>query len=168
MKTFKQIIRLTICLTIVTSCTKDTAIPNFNSGDCGTLTTLPAWTKSLTDNQLIGDWKITKITYGRGNGSTHYFDTIYYPNQVLKLSASGNGTLNLSTPINWTYNTVPNNFPKMTLIKINSLFAFPVNCIYNDSVDTYFQSFSDQRFFVTYGKGINGNWEQGYISFERQ
>jgi hypothetical protein len=121
-------------------------------------------------------WKITKINYMRGNGSTHYFDTIYYPNQVLKLSASSNGTLNSSIPINWTYNTVPSNFPKMTLTKINSLFNFPVNFIHNDSADiyiqsnpdAYFESYPHQRFFVTYGKGLNGNWESGSIQFERQ
>ncbi len=167
---------MTFCLTIVTSCTKDTPISGYNKDRCGTLATLPAWTKTLIDNQLIGDWKITRISYGRSNGSTHNFDTTYYPNQVLKLSASGNGTLNVSIPINWTYNSVTNNFPIMTLTNINSLFNFPVNFIYNNSADmyiqsnpaAYFESYPHQRFFVTYGKGLNGNWEQGFIQFERQ
>jgi hypothetical protein len=175
MKNFRQIIYWTVCLAVIASCTKDTAIPGYNNGDCGTVATLPSWTKTLSDNHLIGDWEITKISYSCGNGSTHYFDTIYYPNQTLKLSTSGSGTLNLSIPINWTYNSVPNNFPKMTLTNINSLFNMPVNFISNNSTDiyiqsnpdAYFESYPHKRFFANFGKGLNGNWEQGSIQFER-
>lgn len=176
MKKYRHIIQLTISLAAFTACSKDNTITNNNDNFCGTVATLPAWTQNVTSNVLVGDWKITEISYGKGSGSTHYFDTTYYPNHVINFSDNGSGTLDFSIPITWGYSTVSNNFPQMTVTNINSLFTFPVNFIYNDSVDlslgsnpgSYFDSYPHQRFFAGYGKGQDGNWEQGSIKFERQ
>ena len=58
---FRQIFYWAICLAVITSCTKNTAILANKNSDCGTVETLPAWTKTLSGNQLIGNWKITTI-----------------------------------------------------------------------------------------------------------
>lgn len=172
MRQIKTILVLILLLTIV-SCKKDSPIVEQNNF-CGTDETTPLlWMQNVTKSDLIGDWKIIQISYSKEKGQTVYFDTTYSLNAPLTLNANGTGMLYSSIPLNWALTIKQRYPPKLTLTNIDTLFHFPVNCIHNDTVDTYMtisppQTLPHTRFSVTVGAGLNGQIEQGYIDFERQ
>jgi len=170
MRHLKYFIVLTILVTIV-GCKK--VSPNIEQNNfCGTEgNTL--WMQTVTNNDLIGNWKIIQISYLKEKGQTAYFDTTYSLNAPLTLNANGTGMLYSSILLNWTLTIKQNYPPKLSLTNIDTLFHFPVNFIQNDTADAYMtisppQTLSHTRFSVTVGKGFDGQTEQGYIDFERQ
>jgi hypothetical protein len=154
----------------VLSCTRDNSAPELVNGLCGTVEDMP-WAQTVTSDSLIGKWSIFGITYSRGAGETHYYDTSYTSGASLTLNANGTGAIN-SSHLNWTFTHPTKSLPTLTITKLDTLFPFKVNFIYNDSIDLYLQSppgtKSKSGFFVSAGKGVNGQWEQSYINLERQ
>ena len=68
--------------------------------------------------------------------------------------------------MNWTFTLPTKGLPILTITKPEILFPFQVNFIYNDSIDLYLQSPPGKinpGFFVSAGKGVNGQWEQSLI-----
>jgi len=157
-------------LTTFISCSKNAPIPGQSGWECGTVADM-TWTQNVSADSLAGNWTIWWINYSRGAGQTHYYDTSYALTAPLTLNANGTGTI-YSIPLNWSLTVSQNNLPKLTITKLDTLFPFQVNFIYNDTADTYLESpphiQSQSRFFVTAGKDYNGRWERTYINFERQ
>jgi hypothetical protein len=155
---------------IVLSCTRDNSAPELVNGLCGTVGDM-AGAQTVTSDSLVGKWSILGITYSRGAGETHYYDTSYTSSASLTLNANGTGVIN-SSPLNWSFTRPPKGLPTLTITKLNMLFPFQVTFIYNDSIDLYLQSPPETKpksgFFVSAGKGVNGQWEQSYINFKRQ
>lgn len=163
MRLLKVFFTLTTLTTII-SCSKDTPVPGQQSGWCGTVADM-TWTQNVTANDLTGNWTIWNIYYGKGTGNTTLYDTAYSPTAPLTLNANGTGTI-YSTPLNWTLTISPNNFPRLTITQLDTLFPFQVGFIYNDTTDIYLQLPPDTRF---YGRAhLNGTpWEYSDISFKR-
>ena len=111
------------------------------------------------------------ISYSKGAGETHFYDTSYVSGTSLTINTNGTRSIN-STPMNWTFTLPTKGLPTLTITKPEILFPFQVNFIYNDSIDLYLQSSPETKsksgFFVSAGKGVNGQWEQTYINFQRQ
>jgi hypothetical protein len=157
-------------MTSLLSCTRDNSTPELENLLCGTVGDM-SWAQTVTSDSLVGKWSILGITYSRGSGETHYYDTSYTSGASLTLNANGTGAIN-SSPLNWSFTHPSHSLPTLTITKLDTLFPFQVNFIYNDSIDLYLQSPPETKsksgFFVSAGKGVNGQWEQSYINFKRQ
>ena len=167
----RQLILIFILVQMFTllSCKRDNSAPELNSLTCGTIEDMP-WARTVTRDSLFGSWTIMGISYSRGAGETHFYDTSYVSGASIILNANGTGYIN-STPMNWTFGLLTNSLPTLIITKPDNLFPFKVNFIYNDSIDLYLQSPPGKinpEFFVSAGKGVNGQWEQSYINFARQ
>jgi hypothetical protein len=164
------VIFVLVLIASLLSCTRDNYAPELVNGLCGTVGGM-AWAQTVTSDSLVGNWTILGISYSRGSGETHYYDTSYTSGATLTLNANGSGAIN-STPLNWTFILPTKGLPTLTITKLDMLFPFQVNFIYNDSIDLYLQSPPEEKtnsgFFVSAGKGVNGQWEQSYINFKRQ
>jgi hypothetical protein len=164
------VIFVLVLMTSLLSCTRDNSAPELVNGLCGTVGDM-AWAQTVTSDSLVGNWSILGITYSKGEGETHYYDTSYTSGASLTLNENGTGAIN-STPLNWTFTHPTKGLPTLTITKPEILFPFQVNFIYNDSIDLYLQSPPETKsksgFFVSAGKGVNGQWEQSYINFKRQ
>ncbi|HEY4788275.1 MAG TPA: hypothetical protein VIH57_19615 [Bacteroidales bacterium] len=152
-------------LITIHSCTKDKHITE-QIDFCGTVANTE-WTHSLTKDSLIGNWVICHVDYSKGIGMSTLVDTSYNLSAKLVLNIDGTGTLN-SSPLKWSLTTKINYMPILTFTNIDTINPFPVNIIHGDSLVTYIQLPPKSRFFVIAGQGGGGQWEESYISFERQ
>jgi hypothetical protein len=164
-----SVIFILALLATVLSCSKDNSAPPLKNLLCATVEDMP-WARTVTRDSLFGSWTIMGVSYSRGAGETHFYDTSYISGASLTLNANGTGFIN-SIPMNWTFALPTKGLPTLTITKPEILFPFQVNFIYNDSIDLYLQSPPGKinpGFFVSAGKGVNGQWEQSYINFERE
>ena len=90
MRQLNIIFGLSILATIM-GCSKDSPILEQNEW-YGTVAN-DQWMQTVTNNDLIGNWKIYQITYLKETGQTAYFDTTYLLNAPLALNANGTGML---------------------------------------------------------------------------
>lgn len=159
-----------LTLLTITCCSKDNETIIQTPDWCGTIADM-TWTQTVSADSLTGNWIIWQISYSTGTGPTHTFDTTYNLATPLTLNSNGTGTI-YSAPLSWALTTSPGTLPTLTITQLDTLFPFTVNFIYNNTADIYLQSPPptqlQSRFFVTAGQGGNGQWEQAYISFERQ
>ena len=156
-------------VTIVLSCKRDNSAPELKDTPCGTIEDMP-WARTVTRDRLFGNWTILGISFSKGAGAIHYFDTSYTSGVSLTLNSNGTGEIN-SSALNWTFTLPTKGLPTLKITKLNILYPFQVTFFYNDSIDLYLQSPPGKinpGFFVSVGNAVSGKWEQSYINFERQ
>ncbi len=166
MKNLIRTLGLIYLTTIVFSCTKDKYNSNYFN-DCATPSTLPEWTKTLRAEHLIGTWKIESIVYGQSYPTTKGFDTLYYPNNIITLNSSDNGTLYFNNSIKWVFRTRENSYPSINFINIGSLFPFNFLLLNKDTLDLSFDTFSDNKFSAFFWQRKDTSSEQCHINFIR-
>lgn len=151
-----------VILAMISSCSKDRPVTEPDNW-CGTVET---WSKTVTADDLVGNWTIWNIYYSKGTGNTTLYDTTYSITAPITLNANGTGTI-YNTPLKWSLTTSLNTFPKLTITQLDTLFSFPVGFIHNDTTDIYLQLPPTQSFYGRASK--NGTpWEYSDISFGHQ
>ena len=153
-----------ILLLTIVSCSKDKT-SGVNINQCGTIAD-NSWTSSVSSSDLLGAWTVKNVSYSKGIESTHIYDTSYYSEMPLILNADGTGTIN-STPLLWQLSNA-GGLPRLTISEMDTLYPFPVGFFINNVTDLSIQAPPHSKILFSAGKSTNGQWEQSYISIEKQ
>jgi hypothetical protein len=152
-------------LSIIFGCSKDKVNVDQNLNQCGTVADI-SWISEVTNSNFYGNWIITNVSYSKGSGSTHIFDTTYCPNMSLILNEDGTGFIN-TTQLFWELSN-SGGLPKVTISEFDTLFPFSVNFFINDVTDLSIQAPPHSKILFSAGRSVNGQWEHSYINIEKQ